>query len=66
MAAKDPVSTDISEDCSHCGRETPHVVSIQILTESADSKNAAFSREPYRVSRCRVCDAERTVRMNNV
>lgn len=65
MAAKDPVSADMAEDCSRCGSETPHAVSIQILTENADSDNAAFSREPYRVSRCLVCDDETAVRMNN-
>lgn len=66
MAAKDPVSEDMAEDCASCGRETPHSVSIQILTENADSDNAAFSREPYRVTRCLVCDDETAVRMNNV
>lgn len=65
MAAKDPVSADMEEECSQCGRETPHSVAIQILTENAESENAAFSREPYRVSTCLVCGDELTVRMNN-
>lgn len=55
----------MAEQCSQCGRETPHEVSIQLLTESRKQENAEFSREPYRVSTCRVCGAEESVRMNN-
>lgn len=55
----------MSEECAECGRETPHEVSIKLLTESRKEKNAEFSREPYRVSVCRVCGAEKSVRMNN-
>lgn len=55
----------MSEKCTECGRETPHEVSIQLLTESRKEENAEFSREPYRVSTCRVCGAEESVRMNN-
>lgn len=55
----------MSEKCTECGRETPHEVSIELLTESRKEENAEFSREPYRVSTCRVCGAEETVRMNN-
>lgn len=55
----------MTEACSQCGRETPHEVSIQLLTESRKEENAEFSREPYRVSACRVCGAEESVRMNN-
>jgi len=55
----------MSEECAECGRETPHEVSIELLTESRKEENAEFSREPYRVSQCRVCGAERSVRMNN-
>jgi len=65
MAAKDPISADMVEECSQCSRETPHSVSIQILTESDSPENAAFSREPYRVSMCLVCGEEVSVRMNN-
>jgi uncharacterized metal-binding protein YceD (DUF177 family) len=65
MAAKDPVSADMVEECARCARETPHSVSIEILTENASSENAAFSREPYRVSTCQVCGEEMSVRMNN-
>ena len=55
----------MSEECVECGRETPHEVSIQLLTESRKQENAEFSREPYRVSVCRVCGTEESVRMNN-
>jgi hypothetical protein len=55
----------MSESCTECGRETPHEVSIQLLTESRKEENAEFSREPYRVATCRVCGTEETVRMNN-
>lgn len=55
----------MSEKCSQCGRETPHEVSIQLLTESRKQENAEFSREPYRVSTCRICGTEESVRMNN-
>jgi ribosomal protein L37AE/L43A len=56
---------DMSEACAECGRETPHAVSVQIQTESDKSENAAFSREPYRVSECRICGATTQTRMNN-
>lgn len=56
---------DVHEMCSGCGRETPHDVSVKILTESSKPENAQFSREPYRVSVCQVCDAETSLRMNN-
>ncbi len=58
---------DHEEGCTACGSETPHAVSVEILTESPDteSENAAFSREPYRVSTCLVCGTTETTRMNN-
>lgn len=55
----------MSETCARCGRETPHEVCIQLRTESRKQENAEFSREPYRVSTCRVCGTEESVRMNN-
>ncbi|WP_254538175.1 DUF7835 family putative zinc beta-ribbon protein [Halomarina litorea] len=58
-------SNDMDEHCPDCGRETPHSVSLQILTESTKKENAQFSREPYRVSSCRVCGSETSQRMNN-
>jgi rRNA maturation protein Nop10 len=56
---------DMSEACADCGRKTPHSVSVQIQTESDKRENAQFSREPYRVSECRVCGATTRTRMNN-
>lgn len=55
----------IREECAKCGRETPHRVTVQIRTESSEEQNAAFSREPYRVSACDVCESEDVLRMNN-
>ena len=59
------VDDDVHEDCTDCGRETPHAVAIEIRTESEKRQNAAFSREPYRVATCRVCGGEDAIRMNN-
>lgn len=53
------------EQCSACGSETPHDVSVKILTESEKTKNAQFSREPYRESTCLVCGSTTSTRMNN-
>ncbi|MFW6321675.1 MAG: hypothetical protein ACOC0Z_07465 [Halohasta sp.] len=64
--ATTPSSPDNTvEYCSHCGRETQHVVRVEIRTESQKTENAEFSREPYRVTRCVDCGAETTMRMNN-
>jgi hypothetical protein len=55
----------MTERCEACGRETGHEVSIELRTESRTGQNVAYSREPYRVSTCRICGAERSIRMNN-
>ncbi|CAI49687.2 small CPxCG-related zinc finger protein [Natronomonas pharaonis DSM 2160] len=55
----------MTEPCADCGRETPHDVSIELRTESDRAENAQFSREPYRVTSCRLCGRERSIRMNN-
>ena len=66
MATTTPTNGEsISEECPECESTTAHDVSVQILTESADSDNAAYSREPYRVSVCRSCGTEERIRMNN-
>jgi len=65
MATTNDGLADVSEDCEHCGRATPHAVSVEILTESRKRENAEFSREPYRVSECRVCGETTSTRMNN-
>jgi hypothetical protein len=65
MATTNDAVSTMDEPCSDCDRETPHEVSVQILTESTKPDNAEFSREPYRVSECRVCGTTTTTRMNN-
>lgn len=65
MATKPNTVADITEECPSCGRSTPHAVTVEILTESSDPENAAFSREPYRVSECSICGATEKTRMNN-
>ena len=55
----------VQERCQHCGHDTRHEITVEIRTESTKSKNAEFSREPYRVSTCRECGSEATTRMNN-
>lgn len=54
------------EECEACGCETPHTVTIQLVTESTTQQNAEYSREPYRVSRCRICGQEAVLRMNHL
>lgn len=65
MAQTEEAAADVTEDCPVCGRETPHKVSLKILTESTKRENAAFSREPYRVSTCRGCGSTTRTRMND-
>jgi hypothetical protein len=65
MGAIQNGSDDMVEECLTCSRETPHSVSVQIRTESDKEENAEFSREPYRVRRCRICGEESVQRMNN-
>ena len=65
MAATDSPLSDVTEDCEQCGRSTPHEVVVEILTESSKTENAEFSREPYRVSECRICGTQTKRRMNN-
>lgn len=55
----------IEERCDACAQETPHVVRIELRTESEDSNNAAYSREPYRVATCGFCGRTSSQRMNN-
>ena len=65
MESKNIQLDGIVEKCLDCGRKQPHEVSIDILTESTDSDNAEFSREPYRISECRACGETARTRMNN-
>jgi len=54
-----------SEHCPSCGTERPHDVSITLLTESAATANAQYSREPYRISECLSCGRRTERRMND-
>jgi ribosomal protein L37E len=65
MASKSPETDGMTELCERCGRATPHTVSVELRTESAQEENAEFSREPYRVAECRTCGEEKSQRMNN-
>jgi hypothetical protein len=65
MATTNTDVADVTEECDSCGRITAHEVAVKILTESAKPENAEFSREPYRVSECRICGTTETTRMNN-
>lgn len=53
------------EFCEPCESETPHAVQIELRSESKTGENAAFSREPYRVSECRSCGETTAIRMND-
>jgi hypothetical protein len=64
MAAT-PTDADLTERCTDCDRETPHDVNVELKTESNKKENAAFSREPYRVSKCQICGTSTSIRMNN-
>ena len=57
--------SDVVEECRDCRRTTHHHVVIELRTEG-EGKNAPFSKEPYRVTRCAVCGATRSQRMNAV
>ena len=65
MAIRNGRFDSMTEPCEDCGRDTEHRVSVEIRTESTKTENAAFSREPYRITRCLVCNRERSQRMNN-
>jgi formate dehydrogenase assembly factor FdhD len=65
MKAKRPDPDATLEPCADCGRETRHSVRVEIRTENPTSSNAAFSREPYRVAVCGVCESESIQRMND-
>jgi hypothetical protein len=58
-----PAITDVVEECRDCRRTTNHRVAIELRTEGK-GENAAFSKEPYRVTRCGKCGARRSKRMN--
>jgi hypothetical protein len=57
--------SELTEPCLDCGRDTPHRVRVELRTEGRNPDTAAFSREPYRISVCTVCNGEDVLRMNN-
>ena len=65
MSQSQETVTELTEQCSECNARTPHTVSIELKTESTKQTNRAFSREPYRVTECRICGDTRSQRMNN-
>ncbi len=65
MATTSTDIDDLTEECPECDRVTPHTISVKILTESTETENAEYSREPYRISECRDCGAVVRTRMNN-
>ncbi|WP_435182635.1 hypothetical protein [Halobellus sp. EA9] len=65
MSKSQPTVTELTEYCDACDARTPHEVSIELKTESKKRTNRAFSREPYRVTKCHTCGGERSQRMND-
>jgi hypothetical protein len=65
MATQPGPPADIVEQCPSCDAPTPHLVRVEIRTESTKAENAQFSREPYRVTVCRDCGVESVQRMND-
>ncbi|AWB26610.1 DUF7835 family putative zinc beta-ribbon protein [Halococcoides cellulosivorans] len=65
MATSDRRGTSLTEHCPSCADRTSHVVSVEIVTENDESSNAAFSREPYRVTQCERCGTQTKTRMND-
>jgi len=55
----------VQEFCQHCECATRHAVCIELRVESPDADNPGCSREPYRVSRCLVCETTDARRMSD-
>lgn len=54
------------EYCDECERQTDHTVRIEIRQEGNPlTEPEGFSREPYRIAKCRFCETENSQRMNN-
>ncbi|UHH24708.1 DUF7835 family putative zinc beta-ribbon protein [Halobacterium noricense] len=58
MASEAPHSAGRTESCENCRGKTPHSVTIDLRVESTPEADAAFARQPYRVSACRECGTE--------
>ncbi|RQG98145.1 DUF7835 family putative zinc beta-ribbon protein [Natrarchaeobius oligotrophus] len=65
MATTNDVSNGMTEPCEVCETDTLHEVTVQLITEGGDGKNARYSREPYRVRECLRCGNRDSKRMNN-
>jgi len=60
--APDPT---LREFCNDCDRPTRHAVRIELRVENPAADNPGCSREPYRVSRCLVCETTDARRMSD-
>lgn len=65
MASTHSTPNQTDEYCSSCETERSHRISIDLVTESDNSENASFSREPYRIATCMNCGTESRTRMND-
>ncbi|ODR80854.1 hypothetical protein BG842_02505 [Haladaptatus sp. W1] len=66
MVTTTTTDSQSGELCENCDAMTPHQVTIEIVTENEDNSNAAFSREPYRVTECQQCGTTSKQRANNM
>lgn len=60
----DPIDDQIQErqeHCDNCDDQTLHIVSVE-LRYGEDQHG--YSRTPYRIARCEVCEEETTERVN--
>jgi ribosomal protein L37E len=54
------------ENCTSCGQQTKHAVTLEIRQEGdSGADDVVYSREPYRVTICRRCGTEQGQRMND-
>lgn len=65
MATTDDSLGEMTEYCELCETDTVHTVTVQLRTESTKNENAHYSREPYRMRKCRLCGHQESQRMNN-
>jgi hypothetical protein len=66
MVTTSTTDSQSGELCENCDAMTPHQVTIEIVTENEANSNAAFSREPYRVTECQQCGTTSKQRANNM
>mgnify|MGYP000713570352 CR=1 FL=1 len=58
-----PAALDLSDATVDARGVTPNATTVGASVD--DATNAVYSREPYRVSECRVCDRRTKRRMND-